>query len=82
MRLTVHSLEKTFFDGTVEKTIVNTPMGEITILDGHIPLISALEGPEIKTVDTLNKINIIKIVSGIMEVKPKSEVIILADTKS
>ena len=44
MKLSIYSIEKVVFEGEIEKCIARTRMGQITILDGHIPLISFIEG--------------------------------------
>jgi len=80
MKLSIHSLQKTLFEGEVEKIIARTTMGEITVLDGHIPLISSLRGPSLELIDKKGKKDIIGLVSGFLEVRPESEVVILADT--
>ncbi|MEK7113423.1 MAG: hypothetical protein AAB873_01200 [Patescibacteria group bacterium] len=59
--------------------IARTTTGEITVLDGHIPLISSLVGPELKIVDKKGKENTVVISSGFIEVRPESEVVILAN---
>lgn len=41
-RLVVLSEEGNIFEGMVDKVIVNTSMGEITVLKNHIPLISTV----------------------------------------
>ena len=79
MKLSIHSLQKTLFDGEAEKIIARTTTGEITVLDGHIPLISSLVGPELKIVDKKGKENTVVISSGFIEVRPESEVVILAN---
>lgn len=79
MKLTIHTLEKTLFDGTAKKLIAQTAVGEITVLDGHLPLISLLKGPSVKIVDTKDNNHFIEIKSGFIEVRPESEVVILAN---
>ncbi|KKS38518.1 MAG: hypothetical protein A3G49_06435 [Candidatus Sungbacteria bacterium RIFCSPLOWO2_12_FULL_41_11] len=80
MKLSIYSLQKTLFEGEVEKIIARTTTGEITVLDGHIPLISSLRGPGLELIDKKGKKDIIKIDSGFLEIRPESEVVILADT--
>ena len=79
MTVSVYTLENTLFEGEAEKIIARTPLGEISILDNHLPLISSLVGSELCIVDKENKKNIIKINSGFIEVRPGSEVMILAN---
>ena len=70
-------MQETLFEGDAQKLIVQTPLGETTILDHHIPLISILEGPFIKLATQTGE-KIIGIASGFLEVRPESEVVILA----
>ena len=78
MRVAIHSLQSTLFSGSAEKLIVRTPLGEITVLDHHVPLISSILGPQIEIVDSTGKKVHIKITSGVLEVRPNSEVVLLA----
>ena len=78
MRLSIHSLQKTLFQGEAEKIIARTPMGEITVLDGHIPLVTPLTGLELRVVDKKGISDIITLVSGFLEVRPESEGVVLS----
>lgn len=78
MKLSIYSIQKTLFEGEVEKLIAQTPMGEITVLDNHIPLVSTLNGPALIAIDKNGKKDIIAISSGIIEVRPESETVVLA----
>ena len=51
MKLGVYTIEKTLFDGEAEKIIAETSTGEITVLDGHVPLVSELTQGEIRILD-------------------------------
>lgn len=91
MFVKIHSIEKTLFEGEVEKCIARTSLGEITVLEGHIPLVNLLEGGvrivyQEKENDILSTKEInIPIDFGFIEVKPPkvingkswSEVIVL-----
>ena len=78
MKVNIYTIQNTLFEGEVEKLIAKTPMGEITVLDNHLPLVSTVTGPSITAIDKNGKKDIIKISSGIIEIKPESEVTILA----
>ena len=78
MKLNIYTIQNTLFEGEVEKLIAKTPMGEITVLDNHLPMVSTVTGPAITAIDKNGKKDIIKISSGIIEIKPESEVTILA----
>ena len=82
MKLSIYSIQSTLFEGEVEKLIARTTAGEITVLDNHIPLISILKGPSVKIVDKSGNKNIIDVGSGILEVRPESESVILAEEKN
>ena len=78
MKVNIYTIQNTLFEGEVEKLIAKTPMGEITVLDNHLPMVSTVTGPAITAIDKNGKKDIIKISSGIIEIKPESEVTILA----
>jgi len=78
VRLAIYSIQKSIFEGEVKKLIARTSMGEITVLDNHIPLVSTLVGPSLSTIDKNGKKDIIPVSSGIIEVRPGSEVVVLA----
>ncbi len=78
MKLSVYTLKETLFEGEAEKIITRTPLGEITVLDTHVPLISTLTGPNVRIIKNGNEEKIL-VNSGIIEVRPESEVVILAD---
>lgn len=79
MKLSIYSIKETFFEGEVEKIVATTLNGEISILEGHIPLISLLKGPHVTTVNSQGKPEQIPLKSGVLEVRPEKEVIILAN---
>lgn len=78
MKLSIYSITSTLFEGEVEKLIAKTAMGEIAVLDNHLPLVTLLEGPRVEIIDTKGERNILPISSGFLEVRPESEVVILA----
>ena len=75
MKLSIYSIQKILFEGEAEKIIVQTSLGEITILNDHLPLISTLEGPSVKIIDKQKKESVITIESGFLEVRPEREVV-------
>lgn len=77
MKVSIYSMQETLFEGQAEKLIVRTPLGETTILDHHIPLISLLAGPSVKMLTQAGE-KTIALASGFLEVRPESEVVILA----
>jgi len=79
MLLGIYSIGSTIFNGEVEKIIAQTPMGEITVLNGHIPLITKVQGERI-IIEQKSKSEEILLLDGILEVRPENEVVILANT--
>ena len=78
MKLMIHSIEKTIFEGVVKKFTLPTASGEITVLDNHLPLISIVVPGKIYYTDQQNKDGELALGGGILEVKPESEAVILA----
>ena len=79
MRVSIHSIQSTLFNGEAEKLIVRTPEGQITVLDNHLPIVAAVNGPMIKVVEKSGEEHSINIISGILEVRPQSDVVVIAD---
>lgn len=79
MKLSIYTLKDVLFEGQAGKIITRTSLGEMTVLDAHIPLISTLAGPNVRVFNGDNNEEIINIKSGIIEVRPESEVVILAN---
>ena len=80
MHLSIYSIKNTLFEGEIKKVIACTPQGQITVLDNHIPLIAKIMGPLVRAVHADSSIREISLESGIMEVRPESEVLILAES--
>ena len=77
MKLSIYSVQKTIFEGEVESIALLTPLGQITVLDNHLPLVSLVkEGEVIFTVSGTRKS--LYLGGGVLEVRPQSEVVILA----
>ena len=79
MHVSIYSIQSTLFEGEAEKLIAKTPLGEITVLDDHLPIISSLTGPYVKIVDNNGKENIIGLMSGFLEVQPESRAVVLVN---
>ena len=79
MKLSIHSLKKTLFSGEAEKIIARTTSGEITVLDDHIPLLSALVDFPVRVVDARGNEVSVPVSGGFLEVRPGGEVVILCD---
>lgn len=84
MIVRAYSITKTLFEGKAEKIIAKTSAGELTILDGHIPLITVLSGPvKIFYRKEKEKISSEEMVElsfdfGFMEVRPEGDIILLS----
>lgn len=78
LQLEITTLEKIVYSGEVDQVSIPTKMGEITILPGHIPLVSALAAGELKA-GVGNDVVSMAIVGGFAEVF-SDKVVIMADT--
>lgn len=80
LRVSVFTLQKKMYEGEAEMVTVPGVDGMLGILPHHIPLVTALkEGSvDIRTKTGEERIEIEK---GILEVRPKSEVILLVRTR-
>lgn len=79
MHLGIYTLQGTLFEGDIKQLTATTVVGEVTILNQHIPLVSVLTGPTVHLIDTVDKESIIKITSGFLEVREEGEIVILAE---
>lgn len=80
MRLSIITPEKTLYHNEdVKRVTLNTVEGEITVLPGHIPLVTFLAPGEIVIEDIYNNIKPLAVSGGFIEVN-KETVKILADT--
>mgnify|MGYP001613502840 CR=1 FL=1 len=69
----------TYEDDAVEQVTIPTATGYITVLPGHIPLITPLMAGELVVKKKDHSVPL-AVSGGVVEVRPKSEVYILADT--
>lgn len=81
MKISIHSISKTLYDGEAEKLICETPMGQMTVLDHHLPLITQIMGPSLAVVQKTGERSEIPVSAGFLEVRPESEVVILAESE-
>lgn len=79
MRLSIHTIQKTLFEEEIKSVTLPTTSGEITVLDNHLPLITVVKPGEIYYTDQQNKGGRLSLTGGILEVKPESEALILAN---
>lgn len=66
-------------EAEAESLSLPTDLGEITILENHIPLVANLRAGEIKFKKE-NSEEFFVVSGGVLEVKPGNEVVVLADT--
>lgn len=77
--LDVVSAETEIFSGLVEKLFVSGVMGDLEILHGHAPLLTALKPGPIWVVKQNGQEEVFYISGGMLEVQPDTT-IVLADT--
>ena len=78
IKLKIITMDGVFFSDSVYEIILTTDIGQITVLPGHIPLISKIkEGEVVLRMGKDEKK--IKVSSGVLEVRPHSEVYLLVD---
>ena len=68
MQVGVYSLEKVLYSGEAVEINCQTRSGEITILDGHEPLITLLTAGVLKIVDENKQEHYIPLSSGFLEI--------------
>lgn len=79
LTLDIVSQEKRLLTVETNRVTVDTEMGEITVLPGHIPLLSRLTEGLLRYEDTKGNEDIIAIFGGFLEVDDSGKVSVLAD---
>lgn len=79
MHLSIYSLQKTLFEGDVTSVSLPTPLGEMSVLDHHIPLVSIVSPGEIRYTLLTDIIEVLPFRGGILEIRPESNVVVLAN---
>jgi len=74
MKIFVYSLKNVLFQGAGSSLNCKTTSGEITVLDHHDALITALAEGTMKIVDENKKEHFFPVKDGFLEVKPGNEV--------
>ena len=80
MKLQIHTIEKTLFDGDIQSVTLATETGEITVLENHLPLVTLVRPGIVQILDKDGKKHIIifsSYESGFLEVRPEHEGITL-----
>mgnify|MGYP001611279929 CR=1 FL=1 len=70
--------ERIVYENEVDSVTCPTEMGEVTILPDHIPLVANLRPGELKTIQN-GQLRFFAVSGGFLEVRPKNEIVILAD---
>ena len=78
MKLSIYSIKQTILETTVEKVTIPTPQGEITVLDNHIPLITLVKSGIVSYYTSQNQRQKIAFSGGVAEIRPGSELVLLA----
>lgn len=71
--------EGTIYEDQIEKVTIPTTSGAITVYPNHIPLVSVLQAGEMNIHKGDTIINL-AVSSGVIEIRPDSEVYVMADT--
>ena len=79
MHLHFYSLKKPSIDRDVVSVNLKTSTGEITILDDHLPIITPFSEGTIRIKNKKGEEEKIETEGGILEVRPRGEVALLAD---
>lgn len=79
MRLSIYSLQSTLFEGEAQSLTLPTPQGEITVLENHLPLVAIVQRGNLRYTNERNEEEVLSLQGGVMEVRPGSEVVILAN---
>lgn len=70
--------EGVVYENDIDEVTIPTKDGVITVLPNHTPLVSSLAVGELKTKQG-EQVNQFALAGGVVEVRPESEVIVLAD---
>lgn len=79
MKLKIITPDEQVFAGEVDLVQVPGSKGSFQVLKNHAPIISTLDGGEVKVIDSEGKISTMNIGGGVIEVK-NNEIIILAES--
>jgi len=77
--LKVVTPERVVFEDEVDSVTAMTESGEITVLPGHVPLVSNLRAGEMRLMKSGEE-SFLAASTGFIEVRPGNQVVILADT--
>ena len=80
LTLDIVTQERRLFTVDTARVTVETEMGELTILPGHIPLLAKLKEGLLRYLDEKGNEDIVAIFGGFLEVDSEGKVSILADS--
>ena len=70
--------ERVVYESLIDRVTVTTQSGEITVLPRHTSLVSLLKSGELRLKKEGSEV-MLAVAGGVLEVRPNSEVVILAD---
>lgn len=79
IKIKIITPERILYEGEANQITLPAKTGEITILPNHVPLVASLQAGEL-VIKSEKEVIPMAISGGFLEVRPKSEVVILADT--
>ena len=79
IQLSIVSAEKAIFSGEVEMVIATGELGEIGIMPGHVPLLTAIKPGQIRVFEQGGEEQVYYVSGGMLEVQPHM-VTVLADS--
>jgi F-type H+-transporting ATPase subunit epsilon len=79
LHFSITTPERKLLDEKVESVTVPTELGEITVLQNHIPLVANLTAGELHYTQN-GETKFLAVSSGFIEVKKGNELVVLADT--
>lgn len=82
MKFAIYTLQSTLFEGEVTSVTVPTLNGAITILNRHLPLVTIVSRGTMRAILPNGEERAVSLEGGVLEVRPASEVVILADEQA
>ncbi|HEY4479219.1 MAG TPA: F0F1 ATP synthase subunit epsilon [Candidatus Paceibacterota bacterium] len=77
MRVFIHSLEKTLYEGDGQVVVLPARGGEISVMQNHIPLVAPLKQGSILVKEGERGEKKFTVSSGFVEVKPSHVIVLL-----
>ena len=79
LQLKVVSQERALLDTSVDQLTISTVEGEITVLPGHVPLVTRLQPGELRY-NSDKKMSVIVVSRGFITVAPGNQVTVMVDS--